>query len=78
MATEPTGIWRVIDRVQSVGGVASVIATMIAASICVRFLLDGNASKPPEGLGHALSVILGFYFGARTVRPSKDAKPNSN
>lgn len=68
--TEPSGIWRVIDRLQSAGGVAAILATMIAATICARYLLFRDASDLPPVLSHSLSVILGFYFGSRTVRGS--------
>ena len=65
--TELTGIWRVIDRLQSAGGVAAVLATMIAGTICIRYLLYRDASDLPPVLSHSLSVILGFYFGSKTV-----------
>jgi hypothetical protein len=65
--TELTGIWRVVDKLQSAGGVAAVLATMIAGTICVRYLLYREAGDLPPVLSHSLSVILGFYFGSKTV-----------
>jgi hypothetical protein len=72
---EMNGVWRVIDRLQSIGGVAAILAAGITATICLRYLIHGPEEVPPL-LSHSMSVILGFYFGSRAVRGySKDANP---
>lgn len=55
--------------VQSPGGVAATLATMIAGAICTRYSIYRNASGVPI-LSHSLSVILGFYFGSKVTRTS--------
>jgi hypothetical protein len=42
------GIWHVINRLQSVGGVAAVLAVGITATICLRFLIHGNEQVSPS------------------------------
>jgi hypothetical protein len=59
-----TNAWGVIDKLQSVGGVAAVLATGITATICFRYLIHGPEEVTPL-LSHSMSVILGFYFGSR-------------
>jgi hypothetical protein len=74
MATELTGFWRVIDKLQTVGGVAAILAVGITATICARYLLHEQVEDVPPVLSNALSTILGFYFGSKArdiVAPPK-------
>jgi hypothetical protein len=64
----PHGFWAIVARLQTTGGVAAVLATMVTLTLCVRYLIDGGSSHAPEYLTHAFATILGFYFGTRTVR----------
>jgi hypothetical protein len=68
MTTEPEGIWRVIDRLQTVGGVAALMAIGISGTVCVRYLIHGGVEDVPPVLSHAFSTILGFYFGSKVAR----------
>ena len=67
---QPQGIWHVIDRLQTAGGVASVLAVVIAVSICLRYVLYKDLVEVPPVLSNSRSVIIGFYFGSKTVRSS--------
>jgi hypothetical protein len=68
---EPQGIWRIIDKLQSGGGVAAVLAVGITGTICLRYLFFQDAADLPPVLEHSLSVILGFYFGSKVTRSQK-------
>jgi hypothetical protein len=74
---EPHGLWVVIGRLQTPGGVAAVLATLITLTLCVRFLLHGPENAP-EYLTHAFATILGFYFGTRTVRDVRRSREDDN
>ncbi len=67
---DEVGFWRMVRRLQSTNGVASILATMIAGTICVRYLINQDVDNLPPVLAHSLSVILGFYFGSKAVRSS--------
>jgi hypothetical protein len=67
---QPQGIWHVIDRLQTAGGVASVLAVGIAGAICLRYVFYKDFGEVPPVLSNSLSVIIGFYFGAKTVKTS--------
>lgn len=54
------------------GGIAGVIALMITAVLCIRFLIRGP-EEIPEVLKYALTTIIGFYFG--TATPGKAVVP---
>ena len=51
------------------GGISGLIALIITATICYR-TFQGDL-KFPDVLGHALSTILGFYFGSALQNASK-------
>lgn len=46
------------------GGVAGVIAILITAAILYRYIRFGPDEPVPELLANALTIIIGFYFGA--------------
>lgn len=69
----PAGFWRAIDRLQSAGGVAAVLAVGITATLCLGYLLPGDRTIPPV-LEHGFTVILGFYFGTKTQRKAQRAE----
>jgi uncharacterized membrane protein YfcA len=52
-----------VEKLLSVGGIAGVIAVVITAAICFRYVQHG-AEPIPDILTYALSTIIGFYFGA--------------
>lgn len=54
------GPFRVVERLQSTGGVSAVLATMITVSLCVRYIMHGPEEHTPEYLTHAFATILGF------------------
>jgi hypothetical protein len=68
--TEPRGIWRVLDRLQSAGGVAAVLAVGIAGAICLRYIIYRDFGDVPPVLSNSLSVIIGFYFGSKAHKHS--------
>lgn len=55
------------QSVLSLGGVAGVIAIIIAVAIAGRYFIHGP-EPVPEIMSHALTTIIGFYFGAGVVR----------
>lgn len=56
----------------TVGGAPAVIAIAITATIC--WLAINPGEKPvPDILGHALTTILGFYFGSKVSAKSNQA-----
>jgi hypothetical protein len=66
-----------IKREPAAGGALSrieptaIIAIIITATICTLSLIEVFRDKPfmiPEILGNALTIILGFYFGAKVER----------
>jgi hypothetical protein len=70
------GFSKAIDKLQSVGGVAAVLASGITAAVCLRYLFHGPEEVPPL-LSHSMSVILGFYFGSRGIGSGpKNQDPN--
>jgi hypothetical protein len=38
--------WRVIDKLQSIGGVAAILAAGITATVCLRYLIHGPEEVP--------------------------------
>jgi len=53
-----------LDKVLDVGGIAGLIAILIAITICASFIQNPEQAIP-DVLSSALSVILGFYFGSK-------------
>jgi hypothetical protein len=68
------GVFRIIDRLQTAGGVAAVLAALITVSLCVRYVTHGPDEHPPEYLTHAFATILGFYFGTKTVARTRSTR----
>jgi hypothetical protein len=65
--------------VLTVGGVSGIIALVITASICMRYVQRGS-KKIPELLAAAPTTIIGFYFGTAVGTkqlPSSPASPPS-
>jgi hypothetical protein len=58
------GVGYVLQELATTGGAASLIAVMIAITICIMAAM-GNSI--PEILGHALATVLGFYFGSKVT-----------
>lgn len=56
-------IGKMLRDVLSAGGIAGVIGLIIVGTICYRYAIQGPEDIPPL-LSHALSTIIGFYFGA--------------
>lgn len=54
-----------------VGGAPALIAIVITATIC-WLAVSPNGKPAPDILGHALTTILGFYFGRKA-----NTKPDS-
>jgi hypothetical protein len=54
---------RMFRDLLTVGGIAGVIGIIITGTICYRYAVHGPEDVPPL-LSHALTTILGFYFGA--------------
>lgn len=72
-------------RVLAVGGIAGVIALLITLAILFRYVQHGPGEQIPEVLSHALTTILGFYFGTNAIAAGRGASngastrtPNSN
>lgn len=59
---------KLISRILQVAGVPGVIAVLITITICSLAL---RQQQVPDILGHALTVILGFYFAA-SIYESKE------
>ncbi len=53
----------------AVGGAPAVIAIAITATIC-WLAISPNGKAAPDILGHALTTILGFYFGSKVASKS--------
>ena len=66
------------SRVLAVGGIAGVIAVMITAAILYRYVSNGPSEPIPEILSHALTTILGFYFGSSAIAAGRDAERERN
>lgn len=54
-----------LSEILSVGGVAGIVALIIAGTISACLIKNPAAKLPPE-LWQALLAILGFYFGTKT------------
>lgn len=54
----------IIQEILQVGGIAGLIALLIAITICVSVLIYPNKAVP-EVLSSSLTIILGFYFGTK-------------
>lgn len=52
----------------AVASVPGLIAVVVTMTIC--YLAAVGGSDPPQILGHALSIILGFYFGSNVSHNS--------
>jgi hypothetical protein len=65
---------RAFERVLSVGGIAGIVALVIAASICVRYAEHGPEDVP-QVLTYSLTTIIGFYFGTGVVRHDQSKRP---
>ena len=63
-------ILQVVRDILTVGGIAGIVAITITVTICWRYAVHG-AEPIPEVLSHALTVVLGFYFGSVTQRPRR-------
>ena len=50
----------------TVGGAPAVIAIVITMTIC-WLAISPNGKTAPDILGHALTTILGFYFGSKVT-----------
>lgn len=63
-------------RILQIGGISGIIALMITLTICYLVISQaegiGNELVLPEFLTNALSVILGFYFGAALYEASRN------
>jgi hypothetical protein len=57
------------------GGIAGVIALIIAGTICYRYAQLGS-EEIPEVLVYALTTIIGFYFGQ--AAKTGDVKDTTN
>jgi hypothetical protein len=60
-------------RVLSIGGIAGVIALIIAGAIAGRYFMHGP-EQVPDILSNALTTILGFYFGAGVTTAAAAAR----
>ncbi len=57
-----------VRELLTVGGAPAVIAIAITITICWLSLAPSpNGKGIPEILGHALTTILGFYFGSKVT-----------
>ena len=54
---------QIVSNVLTIGGIAGIIAVIITLAISLRYFRHGP-EDPPQVLVHALTTILGFYFGA--------------
>ena len=57
-------VFRPWEKILSVGGIAGVIAIMIAGAVAGRYFMHGPENVP-DVLSHSLTLILGFYFGTK-------------
>jgi hypothetical protein len=55
------------DRIATIGGTSGLIAVLITGTICFLALKSQGEIKIPEVLSGALTMVLGFYFGSKTV-----------
>lgn len=53
---------KIILKILSVGGIAGVIAIIIAGAISFRYVMHGP-EEIPQVLTYSLTTIIGFYFG---------------
>ncbi len=60
--------WRSpIQEILSAGGISGILAIMITCGILYRYTIYGD-TQFPDMLTHALSTIIGFYFGTGVTR----------
>lgn len=64
---------KMLNDILSVGGIARLIALIIATSICLRYVQVG-AEEIPNLLEFSLTAIIGFYFGAGVSRVGGSSK----
>jgi uncharacterized membrane protein YfcA len=63
----PVNVTNRFAGVLAVGGIAGLLAVIIAGTICFRYAMHGP-EEVPQILGYALSTIIGFYFGTGVSR----------
>jgi len=63
----PVTVHNPFAGVLAVGGIAGLLAVIIAGAICFRYAMHGP-EEVPQILGYALSTIIGFYFGTGISR----------
>lgn len=67
-------IVRFLEKLLTVGGIAGLIALMIAGAIAGRYFAHGPEAVP-DVLTYSLTTIIGFYFGATvSSSPKKPAE----
>jgi hypothetical protein len=52
----------IVTQILSTGGIAGMIALLIAAAISIRYVKNGP-EEIPAVLTYSLTTIIGFYFG---------------
>jgi hypothetical protein len=60
---------KALESILTFGGIAGVIGILITGTICARYIKHGP-EKIPEILTHALTTIIGFYFGTAAPKPA--------
>jgi hypothetical protein len=70
-------IINLMREVFTVGGAPAVIAIVITGTICY-LAISPNNQPTPDILGHALTTILGFYFGSKVSREKDSSKDKSS
>jgi len=68
-------IRRLLEQILTTGGIAGLIAIIIAITICVRYAINGP-EEIPHVLTYSLTTIIGFYFGLGVKGGSKDGNSN--
>ncbi len=66
---------KMLQSILSVGGIAGVIAIIIAGTICARYFTHGP-EEIPQILTYSMTTIIGFYFGAGVNKTNGDGTPN--
>jgi hypothetical protein len=61
-------LFKLIDNIQTTGGVAGLIAIGITLTLCIVYGRDPtNQQDLGKALVYALTTIIGFYFGTATA-----------
>jgi hypothetical protein len=65
-----SGVIGLVYELLRTSGVASLIAAILTVTICFAYLRHSDAKdfKPPDILANALTIVLGFYFGAAATK----------